>query len=100
MSIKFGVFDHIEPVEKMPLHEVYNLRMQQIEQFDNNGFYAYHLAEHHTPAVHSLAPSQNVFLAAASQKVPLHLLSNPPNLFIIASFGSANASVRYCSLMS
>ena len=68
MSIKFGVFDHIEPVEKMPLHEVYNLRIQQIEQFDNNGFYAYHLAEHHTPAVHSLAPSQNVFLAAASQR--------------------------------
>ena len=68
MSIKFGVFDHIEPVEKMPLHEVYNLRMQQIEQFDNNGFYAYHLAEHHTPAVHRLAPSQNVFLAAASQR--------------------------------
>jgi len=68
MAIKFGVFDHIEPVDKMPLHEVYNLRMQQIEKFDNKGFYAYHLAEHHTPAVHSLAPSQNVFLAAASQR--------------------------------
>ena len=52
----------------MPLHEVYNLRMQQIEKFDSNGYYAYHLAEHHTPAVHSLAPSQNVFLAAASQR--------------------------------
>ncbi|SVA05597.1 uncharacterized protein METZ01_LOCUS58451, partial [marine metagenome] len=34
MAIKFGVFDHIEPVDKMPLHEVYNLRMQQIEKFD------------------------------------------------------------------
>ncbi len=68
MAIKFGVFDHIEPVDEMPLHEVYNLRMQQIEKFDNKGFYAYHLAEHHTPAVHSLAPSQNVFLAAASQR--------------------------------
>ena len=68
MAIKFGVFDHIEPVDEMPLHEVYNLRMQQIEKFDNKGLYAYHLAEHHTPAVHSLAPSQNVFLAAASQR--------------------------------
>ena len=68
MAIKFGVFDHIEPVDEMPLHEVYNRRMQQIEKFDNKGFYAYHLAEHHTPAVHSLAPSQNVFLAAASQR--------------------------------
>ena len=35
-----------------------------MELFDAAGFYAYHLAEHHTPAVHSLAPSQNVFLAA------------------------------------
>jgi len=68
MSIEFGVFDHIEPVDGMPLNEVYRLRMKQLEAFDNNGFYAYHLAEHHTPAVHSLAPSQNVFLAAASQR--------------------------------
>ena len=52
----------------MPLNEVYRLRMKQLEAFDNNGVYAYHLAEHHTPAVHSLAPSQNVFLAAASQR--------------------------------
>src|SRR5262249_10517468 len=31
-------------------------------------FYAYHLAEHHTPAIHSLAPSQNVFLASVAQR--------------------------------
>ena len=68
MTLKFGVFDHIEPVSNMALNEVYRLRMQQIELLDQKGFYAYHLAEHHTPAVHSLAPSQNVFLAAASQR--------------------------------
>ena len=68
MALQFGVFDHIEPVSNMPLNEVYKLRMQQIEALDRKGFYAYHLAEHHTPAVHSLAPSQNVFLAAASQR--------------------------------
>ncbi|MDC0034754.1 LLM class flavin-dependent oxidoreductase [Chloroflexi bacterium] len=68
MTLQFGVFDHIEPVSEMILTEVYRLRMEQIEILDQNGFYAYHLAEHHTPAVHSLAPSQNVFLAAASQR--------------------------------
>ncbi len=68
MALQFGVFDHIEPVSNMPLNEVYKLRLQQIEALDRKGFYAYHLAEHHTPAVHSLAPSQNVFLAAASQR--------------------------------
>jgi len=66
--VEFGVFDHIEPVENLTLNQIYELRLQQLEIFDENGFYAYHLAEHHSPAVHSLAPSQNVFLAAASQR--------------------------------
>lgn len=68
MSLQFGVFDHIEPVPGVPLNQVYNERLEQIEKLDSAGFYAYHLAEHHTPAVHSLAPSQNVFLAAVSQR--------------------------------
>lgn len=68
MSLQFGVFDHIEPVEGMTLKQIYDLRLEQIEALDRAGFYAYHLAEHHTPAVHSLAPSQNVFLAAVSQR--------------------------------
>ena len=66
--MQFGVFDHIEPVQGIPLSEIYELRLKQLEAVDQSGFYAYHLAEHHTPAVHSLAPSQNVFLAAASQR--------------------------------
>ena len=66
--MQYGVFDHIEPVQGIPLSEIYELRLKQLEVFDQSGFYAYHLAEHHTPAVHSLAPSQNVFLAAASQR--------------------------------
>ncbi len=68
MALQFGVFDHIEPVPGLGLQETYNLRMDQIEVLDKAGYYAYHLAEHHTPAVHSLAPSQNVFLAAVSQR--------------------------------
>lgn len=68
MALQFGVFDHIEPVPGLGLQETYNLRMEQIDVLDKAGYYAYHLAEHHTPAVHSLAPSQNVFLAAVSQR--------------------------------
>jgi alkanesulfonate monooxygenase SsuD/methylene tetrahydromethanopterin reductase-like flavin-dependent oxidoreductase (luciferase family) len=67
MALQFGVFDHIEPIPGQELSQIYRDRLNQIEQFDDAGFYAYHLAEHHTPAVHSLAPSQNVFLAAASR---------------------------------
>lgn len=68
MSFEFGVFDHIEPVLDRPLSQIYADRLKQIVRLDSAGFYAYHLAEHHTPAVHSLAPSQNVFLAAVSQR--------------------------------
>jgi alkanesulfonate monooxygenase SsuD/methylene tetrahydromethanopterin reductase-like flavin-dependent oxidoreductase (luciferase family) len=67
MGLQFGIFDHIEPVPGLSLHQIYRERLLQLERYDAAGFYAYHLAEHHTPAVHSLAPSQNVFLAAASQ---------------------------------
>jgi alkanesulfonate monooxygenase SsuD/methylene tetrahydromethanopterin reductase-like flavin-dependent oxidoreductase (luciferase family) len=68
MGLQFGIFDHIEPVPDLTLTQIYRDRLQLLERYDAAGFYAYHLAEHHTPAVHSLAPSQNVFLAAASQR--------------------------------
>lgn len=68
MPLQFGVFDHIEPIPGVPLDKIYRDRLDQIEQLEAAGFYSYHLAEHHTPAVHSLAPSQNVFLAAAAQR--------------------------------
>ena len=66
--IRFGVFDHIEHLPGVPLHTLYEGRLQQMEALDEAGFFAYHLAEHHTPAVHSMAPSQNVFLSAAAQR--------------------------------
>ncbi len=67
-GIRFGVFDHIEHLPGTPLNRLYEDRLQLMEALDQAGFFAYHLAEHHTPAVHSMAPSQNVFLAAAAQR--------------------------------
>jgi len=68
MALKFGVFDHIEPVPGLRLDQIYRERLIQIERLERAGFHAYHLAEHHTPAIHSLAPSQNVFLAAVAER--------------------------------
>jgi alkanesulfonate monooxygenase SsuD/methylene tetrahydromethanopterin reductase-like flavin-dependent oxidoreductase (luciferase family) len=68
MALQFGVFDHIEPVPELTLDRIYRERLLQIDRLDTAGFYAYHLAEHHTPAIHSLAPSQNVFLASVAQR--------------------------------
>ena len=66
--MRFGIFDHIEPVPGLGLDRIYRERLEQVERLDALGFHAYHLAEHHTPAIHSLAPSQNVFLAAVAQR--------------------------------
>ncbi|MGE0544298.1 MAG: LLM class flavin-dependent oxidoreductase [Dehalococcoidia bacterium] len=67
-GIEFGIFDHIEHLPGVSLDQLYRERLIQLEALDQAGFFCYHLAEHHTPAVHSMAPSQNVFLAAASQR--------------------------------
>src|SRR4029450_316162 len=67
MPLRFGVFDHIEPVPGQRLDQIYRERLVQIERLDRSGFYAYHLAEHHTPAIYSLAPSQNGFLGSVAQ---------------------------------
>src|SRR6266516_6144237 len=68
MALQFGVFDHIEHMENVPLHRLYRERLDQLAALDEAGFYAYHLAEHHSPALHSMAPAQNVFLAAAAER--------------------------------
>jgi hypothetical protein len=68
MTLRFGVFDHIEPVPGQRLDQIYRERLVQIERLDAVGFYASHLAEHHMPAIHSLAPSQNVFLGSVAQR--------------------------------
>jgi alkanesulfonate monooxygenase SsuD/methylene tetrahydromethanopterin reductase-like flavin-dependent oxidoreductase (luciferase family) len=73
-GLQFGVFDHIEHIPGVPLDRLYEERLQQLEVLDHAGFHCYFVAEHHTPAIHAMAPSQNVFLAAASQRTTqLHL---------------------------
>jgi alkanesulfonate monooxygenase SsuD/methylene tetrahydromethanopterin reductase-like flavin-dependent oxidoreductase (luciferase family) len=66
--IRFGVFDHIEHLPGVPLNRLYEDRLTTMQVYDEMGVFAYHLAEHHTPAVHSMAPSQNVFLSSAAQR--------------------------------
>jgi alkanesulfonate monooxygenase SsuD/methylene tetrahydromethanopterin reductase-like flavin-dependent oxidoreductase (luciferase family) len=66
MKLEFGVFDHLDRND-LPLHDLYEQRLQVIELFDRSGFYAYHVAEHHfTPL--GMAPSPSVFLSAVGQR--------------------------------
>jgi alkanesulfonate monooxygenase SsuD/methylene tetrahydromethanopterin reductase-like flavin-dependent oxidoreductase (luciferase family) len=64
--MEFGVFDHLDHAGG-PLADYYEDRLKIIEAYDRSGFYAYHLAEHHSTPL-GMAPSPNVFLAAIAQR--------------------------------
>jgi alkanesulfonate monooxygenase SsuD/methylene tetrahydromethanopterin reductase-like flavin-dependent oxidoreductase (luciferase family) len=66
MSLKFGVFDHMDQ-GALPLNRQYEDRLKLIEAYDRSGFHAYHLAEHHATPL-GMAPSPSVFLAAVAQR--------------------------------
>jgi alkanesulfonate monooxygenase SsuD/methylene tetrahydromethanopterin reductase-like flavin-dependent oxidoreductase (luciferase family) len=66
MALRFGIFDWLDDAGR-PIADVYEDRLRMLELADRGPFWCYHLAEHHgTPL--GLAPSPNVFLAAAAQR--------------------------------
>ena len=64
--MEFGIFDHLDRND-LPLNEFYEARLQLIEAYERAGFYAYHVAEHHSTPI-GMAPSPSVFLAAIAQR--------------------------------
>jgi alkanesulfonate monooxygenase SsuD/methylene tetrahydromethanopterin reductase-like flavin-dependent oxidoreductase (luciferase family) len=64
--MEFGVFDHLDRSD-LPLGEFYEARLKLIEAYERAGFYAYHVAEHHSTPI-GMAPSPSVFLAAIAQR--------------------------------
>ena len=66
-DLKFGIFDWIDHNAGLNLHETYEQRLRMLELADETGIWCYHVAEHHgTPL--AVAPSPNLFLAAAAQR--------------------------------
>ncbi|HEY7301316.1 MAG TPA: LLM class flavin-dependent oxidoreductase [Xanthobacteraceae bacterium] len=64
--MQFGVFDHLDRNE-LSLRDFYESRLKIAEAYDRLGFYAYHIAEHHSTPL-GMAPSPNVFLSAVAQR--------------------------------
>lgn len=64
--MEFGVFDHLDR-SNLALHDFYETRLKLIATYDQAGFYAYHLAEHHATPL-GMAPSPSVFLSAVAQR--------------------------------
>ncbi len=66
MTPKFAIFDHIEDIPGTPTSRLFKDRLELIKTADQAGFAGYHFAEHHGGEL-CLAPSQELFIAAASQ---------------------------------
>jgi alkanesulfonate monooxygenase SsuD/methylene tetrahydromethanopterin reductase-like flavin-dependent oxidoreductase (luciferase family) len=64
--MEFGIFDHLDRND-LPLREFYEARLKLIEAYERAGFYAYHVAEHHSTPI-GMAPSPSVFLSAIAQR--------------------------------
>jgi alkanesulfonate monooxygenase SsuD/methylene tetrahydromethanopterin reductase-like flavin-dependent oxidoreductase (luciferase family) len=64
--MEFGVFDHLDRYGGS-LADFYEDRLRIAEAYDRAGFYAYHLAEHHSTPL-GMAPSPSVFLASVAQR--------------------------------
>jgi alkanesulfonate monooxygenase SsuD/methylene tetrahydromethanopterin reductase-like flavin-dependent oxidoreductase (luciferase family) len=64
--MEFGIFDHLDR-SALPLKDYYEARLKLIEAYDQAGFYAYHVAEHHSTPL-GMAPSPSVFLSAIAQR--------------------------------
>lgn len=63
-QLSFGVFDHMDR-GPLPLADQYEQRLQLVQRYEKAGFYAYHLAEHHSTPL-GIAPSPSVYLAAVA----------------------------------
>jgi alkanesulfonate monooxygenase SsuD/methylene tetrahydromethanopterin reductase-like flavin-dependent oxidoreductase (luciferase family) len=62
----YGIFDHIEDIPGTPTQRLLQDRLELVKLADQAGFASFHLAEHHGSGL-CMAPSQEIFIAAASQ---------------------------------
>jgi alkanesulfonate monooxygenase SsuD/methylene tetrahydromethanopterin reductase-like flavin-dependent oxidoreductase (luciferase family) len=62
----FGIFDHIEAIQGTPTQRLLQDRLALVKLADDAGFESFHLAEHHGSGL-CMAPSQEIFIGAASQ---------------------------------
>jgi alkanesulfonate monooxygenase SsuD/methylene tetrahydromethanopterin reductase-like flavin-dependent oxidoreductase (luciferase family) len=92
--MEFGVFDHLDRTgQKLP--DFYEDRLKIAEAYDRSGFYAYHIAEHHSTPL-GMAPSPNIFLAAVAQRT--RRLRFGPLVFVLPLYHPLRLIAEICML--
>jgi alkanesulfonate monooxygenase SsuD/methylene tetrahydromethanopterin reductase-like flavin-dependent oxidoreductase (luciferase family) len=92
--MKFGIFDHMDR-GPLPLGEQYESRLKLIEVYERNGFYCYHVAEHHATPL-GMAPSPSVFLAAVAQRT--QRLKFGPLVYTLPMYHPLRVAEEICML--
>jgi alkanesulfonate monooxygenase SsuD/methylene tetrahydromethanopterin reductase-like flavin-dependent oxidoreductase (luciferase family) len=92
--MQFGVFDHLDRND-LPLQEYYEVRLKLAEAYDQAGFYAYHVAEHHSTPL-GMAPSPSVFLSAGAQRT--HRLRFGPLVYALPLYHPMRLIEEICML--
>jgi alkanesulfonate monooxygenase SsuD/methylene tetrahydromethanopterin reductase-like flavin-dependent oxidoreductase (luciferase family) len=94
LEMEFGIFDHLDRTDA-PLADFYEQRLKIAAAYDRAGFYAYHLAEHHSTPL-GMAPSPNVFLAALAQRT--RRLRFGPMVFVVPLYHPLRLISEICML--
>ncbi|MFM9968067.1 MAG: LLM class flavin-dependent oxidoreductase [Burkholderiales bacterium] len=94
MSIQFGVFDHMDQGGR-PIAEVYAMRLALCEAYDEAGFRAYHVAEHHATTL-GMSPSPGIFLSAVAQRTKR--LRFGPAVYVLPTYDPLRLIEEICML--
>jgi alkanesulfonate monooxygenase SsuD/methylene tetrahydromethanopterin reductase-like flavin-dependent oxidoreductase (luciferase family) len=89
-----GVFDHLDRND-LPLDRFYEERLSLIEAYDRTGFYAYHVAEHHSTPL-GMAPAPTIFLTAVAQRT--HRLRFGPLVYALPLHHPIRLAEEICML--
>ena len=92
--LQFGLFDWIDS-SGLEVADLYEQRMRLLEYADEAGFYCYHLAEHHATPL-SMAPSPNLFLAAAAQRT--HRIRLGALVYLLPLYNPLRLTQEICML--
>jgi alkanesulfonate monooxygenase SsuD/methylene tetrahydromethanopterin reductase-like flavin-dependent oxidoreductase (luciferase family) len=92
--LKFGIFDHLDS-DGGPLAALYQNRLALIALMEQEGYFGYHLAEHHSTPL-GMAASPSVFLSAAIQRTSRIRLG--PLVFVLPLYHPLRLYEEICML--
>jgi len=92
--VEFGIFDHLDQ-NGAELGVLLETRLKLVELIEQQGFYGYHLAEHHSTPL-GVVPSPSVFLASAIQRTSRIMLG--PLVYVLPLYHPLRLYEEVCML--